>query len=154
MHQPLLAHHGRVAAVAVGVQRPGEPCEQAFGDIACAGRVILEQHDGRLGAGAHLCPELGLRLRCLAGLFEDLHGGLVHQQVGPFDEFVAQHVDERHHELETGIFLGRVVGDGGGSYRTPQRAVAELCEEIRRRSNPELVDGLRKELHEFYESVK
>ena len=87
-----------VAAVAVGVQRPGETYEQAFGDIACAGRVILEQHDGRLGAGAHLCPELGLRFRCLAGLFEDLHGGLVHQQVGPFDELIAQHVDERHHE--------------------------------------------------------
>ena len=98
MDQSLLAHHGRVAAVAVGVQRPGEPCEQAFGDIARAGRVILEQHDGRLGAGAHLRPELGLRFRCLAGLFEDLHRGLVHQQVGPFDEFVAQHVDERRHE--------------------------------------------------------
>ena len=93
------ARHGRVAAVAVGMQRPGEPCEQAFGDIACAGRVILEQHDGRLGAGAHLRPELGLRFRCLAGLFEYLHRGLVHQQVGPFHEFIAQHVDERHYEL-------------------------------------------------------
>ena len=48
MDQSLLAYHRHVAAVAVGVQRPGEPCEQAFGDIACAGRVVLEQHDGRL----------------------------------------------------------------------------------------------------------
>ena len=58
MDQSLLAHHGRVAAVAVGVQRPGEPCEQAFGDIAGAGRVILEQHDGRFGSGVHTAPRI------------------------------------------------------------------------------------------------
>ena len=99
MHQSLLAHHRRVAAVAVGMQCPGEPREQPFGHLPRAGRVVVEQHDGRLGAGAHLRPELRFRFRRLAGFFEHLHRGLVHQQLGPLEEFVAQHVDERHHEL-------------------------------------------------------
>ena len=98
VHQPLVAHRRQTAAVAVGVQRAGEPCEQAFGHVARAGRVILEQHDGRVGAGTHLRPELGLRLSALAGLFEHLHGGLVHQQVGAVEQFIAQQVEERDHE--------------------------------------------------------
>ena len=98
VHQPLVAHHRQTAAVAVGVQRAGEPCEQAFGHVARTGRVILEQHDGRVGAGTHLRPELGLRLSALAGLIEHLHGGLVHQQVGAVEQFIAQQVEERDHE--------------------------------------------------------
>ena len=87
---PLLTH---CALILVGLREPQiDNLLRAKMATKCAPGPSRTQHDGRLGSGAHLRPELGLRFRCLAGLFEYLHRGLVHQQVEPFDEFVAQQV--------------------------------------------------------------
>ena len=99
VHQVVFAHRRTVAAVAVGVQRAGEPCEQPSGDLARAGRVVVEHHDGRLRARAHQRPQLRLRLRRLPRLFQHLHRGLVHQQVRPPEELLVQQIHQRHHQL-------------------------------------------------------
>ena len=56
-HQPLLAHHRRVAAVAVGVPRPGESYEQPSGDLPRAGRVVVEQHTMGGSGPALICAQ-------------------------------------------------------------------------------------------------
>ena len=69
MDQSLLAHHGRVAAVAVGVQRPGEPCEQAFGSSSTVSPEIRRPGSNKIktlgGDSGHRC------LKCSGKLWSE-----------------------------------------------------------------------------------